>query len=145
MCKHAFAVRFWIASRVEIQEQPKPQVFAADAIQCVKCGSIRVVKYGSNAGKQVFKCRDCGRKFRHVLTPKTRYSPETITLTLDLYFSGLSLRKIARTLNDHFDMNLGNATVYRWIQTYVPQISEYANSLSPQLSDTWHADELFVR
>ena len=97
-------------------------------------------------GKQVFKCRDCGRKFRHVLTPKTRYSPETITLTLDLYFSGLSLRKIARTLNDHFDMNLGNTTVYRWIQTYVPQISKRArNSLSPQLSDTWHADELFVK
>ena len=24
-------------------------------------------------------------------------------------------------------------------------ISEYANTLSPQLSETWHADELFVK
>lgn len=42
-------------------------------------------------------------------------------------------------------MNLGNATVYRWIQRFVPQISEYVNSLSPELSETWHADELFVK
>jgi transposase-like protein len=106
---------------------------------------IRVVKYGSDVGKQVFKCRDCGRKFRDALLKKTRYSPETISLTLDLYFSGLSLRKIARTLNIHFDMSIGDATVYRWIQTYVPQISEYVNSLTPQLSETWQADELFVK
>lgn len=145
MCKHAFAVKFWVASRVEIQEKPKPKIFADDAIQCVKCGSIRVVRYGHSDGKQIFKCRDCSRKFREGLLKKVRYSPETITLTLDLYFSGLSLRKIARTLNDHFDMNLGNATVYRWIQKYVPQISEYVNSLTPQLSDTWQADELFVK
>jgi transposase-like protein len=55
--------------------------------------SIRVVKYGHSDGKQVFKCRDCGKKFREGLLKKTRYTPETITLTLDLYFSGLSLRK----------------------------------------------------
>jgi putative transposase len=145
MCKHAFAVKFWTASRVELQEKPKPKVFADDALQCGKCGSIRVVKFGHSDGKQIFKCRDCGRKFRDNLLPKTRYSPEMITLTLDLYFSGLSLHKIARTLNDHFDMNLGKATVYRWIQRYVPQISEYVNSLTPQLSDTWHADEVFVK
>jgi len=145
MCKHAFAVKFWIASRVELQQAPKPKVFAEDATQCVKCGSIRVVRFGHSDGKQIFKCRDCGRKFRHVLTPKTRYSSETITLTLDLYFSGLSLQKIARTLNDHYDMSIGKATVYRWISRYVPQISEYVNSLKPQLSDTWHADELFVK
>ncbi len=42
-------------------------------------------------------------------------------------------------------MNLGKSTVYRWIETFVPKISEYVNSLKPQLSDTWHADELFVK
>ena len=144
-CKHAFAVKFWIAARVEIQDKPKPKVFADDALQCPMCGSIRVVKYGRANAKQVFKCRDCKRKFREGLIKKAKYSPETITLTLDLYFSGLSLRKIARTVNDHFDMTLTPMTIYRWIQRFVPQISEYVNSLSPQLSETWHADELFVK
>lgn len=35
--------------------------------------------------------------------------------------------------------------MYRWIQKFVPKISEYANSPTPQLSDTWQADELFVK
>jgi transposase-like protein len=143
-CKHVFAVKFWIASRVELREEPKPKVFADDAIQC-PCGSIRVVKYGHANAKQVFKCRDCGRKFREGLIKKAQYSPETITLTLDLYFSGLSLRKITRTLNDHFDMSLGKSTVYRWIENFVPRISEYVSTLAPQLSQTWQADEVFVK
>ena len=145
MCKHAFAVKFWIAARVEIQQAPKPKVFSDDALQCAKCGSIRVVRFGHENGKQVFKCKDCGKKSREGLLRNARYSPETITLTLDLYFSGLSLRKITRTLNDHFDMSLGKSSVYRWIETFVPMISEYANSLKPQLSEAWHADEVFVK
>jgi transposase-like protein len=144
-CKHIIGVRLWIAARVELQEKPKPKVFAEDSVQCPMCGSIRVVRYGRANAKQVFKCRDCRRKFRDGLIKKAKYSPETITLTLDLYFSGLSLRKITRTLNDHFDMSLGKSSVYRWIETFVPRISEYVNDLSPRLSNTWHADEVFVK
>jgi transposase-like protein len=144
-CKHIFAVRFWIASRVELQEKPKPKVFSEDAVQCPKCGSIRAIMFGHANGKQTFKCGDCGKRFREGLIKKAQYSPETITLTLDLYFSGLSLRKITRTLNDHFDMNLGKSTVYRWIEGFVPRISEYVSTLTPQLSQTWHADEVFVK
>ncbi len=144
-CKHVFAVKFWIAARVELQEKPKPKVFSQDSIQCVKCGSIRVVKFGNYNGKQLYKCKDCKTKFREGLIKKTKYTPETIALTLDLYFSGLSLRKITRTLNDHFDLTMGATTVYDWIQRFIPRISEYVGSLSPTLSDTWHADELFVK
>jgi transposase len=59
-----------------------------------------------------------------------------VSLTLDLYFSGMSLRKIARTVNGHYGMTLGYATIYRWIQKFVPRISEYVNSLTPELSET---------
>ena len=112
MCKHAFAVKFWIASRVELQEQPKPKVFADDATQC-PCGSIRVVKFGHANGKQIFKCRDCGRKFREGLIKKAhdipqRRLPSPSTST----FRVLSLRKITRMVNDHFDMHLAKSTVY---------------------------------
>jgi transposase-like protein len=144
-CKHIFAVKFWIVARVELQEKPKPKVFSQDAVQCPKCGSIRVVKFGNYNGKQLFKCKDCKTKFREGLIKKAHYSPETITLTLDLYFSGLSTRKIARTVNDHFDMDIDQSTIYRWIERFIPRISEYVRTLTPKLSETWHADELFVR
>ncbi|HEX6253061.1 MAG TPA: DDE-type integrase/transposase/recombinase [Nitrososphaera sp.] len=74
-----------------------------------------------------------------------KFSPELVTLTLDLYFSGLSLRKIVRTVNDHFNLKIDTTTIFNWIQRYIPMVSEYVNSLAPQVSRTWHADELFVK
>lgn len=144
-CKHGFAVRFWIAARVELEQKPKPQIFAPDAIQCVRCGSIRVIRFGTRRDKQTFRCNDCNSRFTPSLIKKAKYSPETITLTLDLYFSGMSFAKIARSLNDNLDMHLGAASIYRWVKKFVPLIAEYVNSLSPQLSETWQADELFVK
>jgi transposase-like protein len=146
LCKHIYAVKFWIAVRVELQEQPKPKVFAEDALQCAKCGSIKVIRFGVKRGKQAFKCNDCGHRFtEQKLLRGSRYSLEMVSLTLDLYFSGTSLRKATRILNNHFGTRMGSSTIYRWIQRFVPQISEYVNGLTPELSDTWHADELFVK
>jgi putative transposase len=144
-CKHIFGVRFWIAARTELQNQPKPKVFAEDSVQCDKCGSIRVIRYGKTPTKQTYWCKDCSHKFTPSLLKGAKYTPEMITLTLDLYFSGLSLRKISRTVNDHFGTEMGKSSIYRWIQTFVPKIGDYVNSLTPQTSDTWHADELFVK
>jgi transposase-like protein len=145
-CKHIHAVKFWVAARVELQGKPKPKVFADDAIQCWRCGSIRVVKNGIKRGKQAYICRDCGRRFtEYGLLRGSRYSPEMVSLTLDLYFSGMSERKISRTLNSHFGTKMVGATVHKWIQKFVPRISEYVNSLTPELSAEWHADELFVK
>ena len=128
-CKHILGTRFWIAARVELQQKPKPKVFADDAAQCPKCGSIRVIRFGSTYGKQSFKCKDCTHRFREsALVKGSRYSPEMVSLTLDLYFSGTSLRKIARIVNNHFGTKMGKSSIYRWIETFVPKISEYANS-----------------
>jgi transposase-like protein/DNA-directed RNA polymerase subunit M/transcription elongation factor TFIIS len=145
-CKHIYGVKFWIAAKVELQSKPKPKVFADDANQCPKCGSIRVIHFGSTYGKKSFKCKDCEHRFREsALVKGSRYSPEMVSLTLDLYFSGMSLRKIARTVNNHFGTMMGKSSIYRWIETFVPRISEYVDSLTPELSETWHADELFVK
>lgn len=145
-CKHIVAVQRIIALKVCLKGEPKPKVFAEDAVACDRCGSIRVIQYGRYGAKQVYYCKDCKHKFREPSAfKKAKFSPELITLTLDLYFSGLSLRKVVRNVNDHFGVSLGSTTIYNWIQKYVPLISQYINSLTPQLSDTWHADELFVR
>lgn len=145
-CKHIIGTKFWIATKVYLKEETEtPKVFSEDSIQCEKCGSIRVIKYGTYSQKQVYKCKDCSHKFAPSLLKKAKFSPELVSLTLDLYFSGMSLRKIARTISDHTETRIGATTVYDWIQRYIPKISEYANSLNPELSDTWHGDELFVK
>jgi transposase-like protein len=144
-CKHVLATRFWIASKVELEAKPKPRVFSEDATQCPQCGSIRVVKFGNYNGEQLYKCKDYRTKFREGLLKKTRYSPETIALTLDLYFSGTSFRKTARIISDHFGQTFGATIIYDWVQRFVPMISTYANSFAPKTSGVWHADELFVK
>ena len=145
-CKHIFAVRIQIAAKVCLKDEPKPKVFADDAIPCDRCGSIRTMKYGKSGNKQAYFCKDCHRKFRESsLLRRARFSPEFVSLTLDLYFSGLSLRKITRMVSTHFDIDINFATVYRWIQKYVPMVSQYVATLAPQISQQWHADELFVK
>jgi hypothetical protein len=61
------------------------------------------------------------------------------------WYSGLSLRKISRNIGDYFNIDIDFSTIYSWIKRYIPVISEHVNSLKPQLGDTWHADELFVK
>jgi transposase-like protein len=73
--------------------EEKPKVFADDAIQCDECGSIRIVKYGFDCGKQTYYCKECHKKFReHSILRKVKFTPELITLCLNLYFFGLSLK-----------------------------------------------------
>lgn len=137
-CKHIYGVKLWL--------EGQPKIFADDAIKCDQCGSIRVMKYGLYKEKQVYKCKDCQHKFKEPsLLKGLKFEPEIVTFALDLYFSGLSLRKVARNLNDHFELDLSFSTIYSWIQKYIPRISEHVNSLIPQLSNEWHVDELFVK
>lgn len=146
-CKHIYAVKFWIATNTYLQNKEKPKIFSEDSLQCDRCGSIKVIHYGKSSGKQTYYCKDCQHKFTPCLLKKARYTPEMVMLTLDLYFSGLSLRKVARSVNDHFNLNMGSASVYRWIKRYVPIISEYVNSLVPPNSELkrWDADEVFAK
>jgi putative transposase len=45
----------------------------------------------------------------------------------------------------NFGVEVNFSTIYDWIQKYIPLISDYVNALTPQVSETWQADELFVR
>ena len=125
------------------EKQPKPKVFAEDSVQCDKCGSIRVIRFGITCHKQTYFCKDCSHKFTPSLIKKSKFTPELVSLTLDLYFSGTSLRKVSRIVSDHTGQYLGATTIYDWIQKFVPQISAFVDSLNPELSDTWHVDEIF--
>jgi len=145
-CKHIYATKFWITLKTYIQNEPKPKIFTSDAIPCSRCGSIRVMKYGHSSNKQVFKCRDCGKKFREEsLIKKARYDPEIITVTLDLYFKGISLRKISDHLKQFYGIEVPFQTVWKWLDRYIKIMDSYVKTLVPQLSGKWHVDEMMVK
>jgi transposase-like protein len=144
-CKHVYAVKFWLTVNHYAQDKA-PSVLAPDAVQCPRCGSIKVMRYGHSCGKQVYKCRDCGKKMREQsLIKKARYDPEVIVMTLDLYFKGLSLRKIADHLKQFNGLDVSFQAVHYWLSKYVPLLNDYVSTLTPQLSGKWHEDEMAVR
>lgn len=142
VCKHIHAVRFWLALHGELEEATEKQ----EEVSCKWCSSKSVIKYGKEARKQVYKCQECQRKF--VLNEgfqKLKYEPKIVTIALDLYFKGTSLRKISDHFKQFYGLNVHFATLYRWIDKYVELIGKYADSLIPQLSGKWNIDEMKLR
>ena len=59
------------------------------------CDSTDIVKNGKVKGKQIFECRVCGHRFTEGSAfPKMRTKSRIISTSIDLYFEGLSVRKV---------------------------------------------------
>lgn len=50
---------------------------------------------------------------------------ETITLALDLYYKGLSLRKVCDHLKNFYGVRVTHPTILSWIRKYVETIKNY--------------------
>ncbi|RLI76342.1 IS6 family transposase [Archaeoglobales archaeon] len=143
ICKHIYAVKLWLALKKKLAKEDV--VIEETKPACKFCGSQNVIKYGKNGRKQVYKCKNCNRKFvNNINFEKLKYDTHIITLTLDLYFKGVSLRKIADHLKQFYSLNVHYSTIYRWIEKYIKIMDEYVNTLEPELSNVWHADEMAV-
>ena len=42
-------------------------------------------------------------------------------------------------------VNVSHVAVYKWIKKYVELMEKYIEKLTPQVSDTWRADELYLK
>jgi putative transposase len=71
-------------------------------------------------------------------------SPQVITSAMQLYFSGESLRNVTTFLKLQ-GVKITHVTVYNWIKKYIGLMEKYLEKITPQLSDVWRADEMFVK
>ncbi|MFQ6052592.1 MAG: transposase [Candidatus Hydrothermarchaeota archaeon] len=118
---------------------------------CSKCKSNReVVKYGFRkteiGKKQTYFCKYCNYKF----TPedgfrRMRFAPEIITAALDLYYKGLSLRKIEDHLYQFHGVKVSNVAILKWIRKYAKLLKQGTEKLKPEIIGNIHADESFIR
>jgi transposase-like protein len=147
-CKHVWAVEFSFALHQKV-EQSVTLIQPVNAQACPACQSGKVVKHGirhNDCGDiQQFLCKDCGRAFVVNLGfERMRATPQTITSAMQLYFSGESLRSVQKFLRLQ-GANVSHVTVYKWIGRYVKLMEKYLSQIIPQLSETWRADEIFVK
>jgi transposase-like protein len=73
-----------------------------------------------------------------------KHNPQGITTAMQLYFSGESLRNTARSLR-LLGVQVSHQTIYNWIEKYTELMAKYLDRITPNVSNTWRADELFLK
>jgi len=151
-CKHIYAVEFWLNLKEDIVQEVVNNVIprAEAKLSCPFCKSEKVVKKGKRKGKNMIKqrflCKGCGKRFIEDKDfEKIKATPEMVTVTLDLYFKGVSLRKISDHIDQIYKVKIGKSTIHRWIMTYMDKINGYVNTLTPEVGGMWHTDEMAIK
>jgi transposase-like protein len=132
--------------QIHLKVKQRISIKDVEVNECKFCHSTNVIKYGKQNGKQYFQCKDCNRRFVNNMDfENMKYNPKIIALTLDLYFKGVSLRKISHHLKDFYDLNISYKSVYNWIEKYVGIMNQYVNQIQPEIGEVWHTDEMMIK
>lgn len=84
--------------------------FIRNDVACPNCGSNYVVKIGKVKGRQVYLCKDCGRRF---LEGSRHWYPDWMKEeAIEMYKKGIDPRKISEILE------VPKHTVLNWIRKY---------------------------
>ncbi len=146
-CKHIHAVNLSQSLRAEVTIARIAPI--ENLTECIYCGSPNIRKDGIRKNKagniQVFNCKDCHRDFTfNIGFERMKHNPQAITSAMQLYFSGESLRNTMRSLK-LLGVEVTHQTVYNWIKKYVKLMRDYAEKIVPNVSDTWRADEIYMK
>ena len=86
-------------------------------LDCVYCGSSRVVRNGTRNGLQRFLCRDCGRVFNErsgTLFAGMKYTPQEVVFALRLRFNYRLSSREASELMAELGHPVSKNTVLFW-------------------------------
>jgi len=145
-CKHIHAVEVSLRMRGEVRRHV---IEAVNTRRCTFCSSENVAKWGirhnRNYDLQIFKCKQCSRKFSTNLGFEGMHaSPQVITSAMQLYFTGESLRGVQKFLRLQ-GVSMSHVAVYKWVKKYTGLMDEYLRTITPQVGDKWHADEVWLK
>jgi len=114
-------------------------------VQCRNCESETVVKDGKVKGVQVYKCKNCGHRFTEGSDfPRMRTQSRIISSSIDMYFEGLSVRKVQTQIKKLFGVDVSQVAIWKWVMKYSALVSRYVETLSPQLLGIYHVDETAI-
>lgn len=148
-CKHVYGLEISLAIKKEVKIRTEVLIEPISTSNCIYCKSDNIVRDGIRHNKhgdiQKFHCKICKKFFTINLGfEKMKHDPKGITTAMQLYFSGESLRNTAKSLR-LLGMDITHQTVYNWIKKYTKLMQEYSEKLKPQVSDTWRADEMYLK
>jgi transposase-like protein len=146
-CKHIFAVEF--SQKMNAQVKKNIVIQEVEIHNCIFCHSTHIKKFGLRHNKtgdiQRFMCLDCGKSYSvNIGFERMKHNPKAITAAMQLYFSGESLRNTMKSLK-LLGVEVSHKTIYNWIKKYVKLMKDYVETITPDVSDIWRADELYVK
>jgi len=148
-CKHINAVKLWLKMKEQIRQRETIPIEDEPTNRCVYCYSESIIKKDKRktkiGEKQRYLCKICNKKFVSDPVKRHKGNSKTICLVLDLYFKGISLRKIKDHLKQFYNLDIDHSTIYRWIEKFIGIMNSYLNKIEPQTSETWHVDEQMVK
>lgn len=142
-CVHVLGVRYKIG--FEDSATSKPELKTV----CDRCQSADVfchsVRHNKSGDVQRYTCKSCGRRFvgRGGFL-KRQADPTNIARALDLYFRGLSIRKVREYLEQVERLSVSHMTIYRWVTYYSRLAAQWMDAQGARTSDVWHIDETVI-
>jgi len=117
-------------------------------ILCPKCKSQNTIKWTKrktqNRGLiQRYKCKSCSKTF--TLDEgffRMRNHPKKITCAIDLFYRGVSTRKVQEHFKAFYPHNSSNVSVYNWIVKYADMISKFTDKLKINSGKEIQMDEM---
>jgi putative transposase len=149
-CKHIHAVLFSESLKAAVKKNLVSVVVAPlKTSECIYCGSDDIVKDAVRHNKkydiQRFLCKQCNKRFSvNVGFEGMKASPQVITSAMQLYFTGESLRDVEKFLKLQ-GVKVSHVSVFKWINKYTALMTKYVEQMKPNVSDTWRADELWIK
>ncbi|MDE1844461.1 MAG: IS1/IS6 family transposase [Thaumarchaeota archaeon] len=148
-CKHIQAVYISKELRHKIVNNSDVKEIESDKLSC-KCGSVNIIKIGIRHNKsgniQRFKCKECNHKWSDNLGfAYNKVNSKIITMALDLYFKGVSLRKVKEHIQLFHGTDVSPSSILNWIHKFGEVVSPFVDSLVPkEVSGVYHVDEMMV-
>jgi putative transposase len=136
-CKHVHCVKFSKLLRKKIYQDTyllqQQTTINQDALNvgqvvCQRCSSTNykkfVIRHNKKSGDmQRYLCKDCG--YRFIVNPafeNCKATAKIITAALDLYFKGVSLRKVADHLKQFYSFQINSSSICRWIRKFTKTV-----------------------
>lgn len=148
-CKHIQAVYISKELRHKIIANSDVDEIGTSLEFTCKCGSKNFTKDGVRKNKaceiQRYRCLDCGKRFCNNIGLRSKVSAKIITISLDLYFKGVSLRQIKQHLLQFYGIDITHVTIYKWIHKFGEVVTPFVDQLTPrEVSGVYHVDEMVV-
>jgi len=117
-------------------------------IICEKCNGRNIKKDGVRETKyrskvQRYKCKDCSHRFSiDDGFWKMKNHENKITSCMNMYYAGMSLRKIQEHLQMFAPKNSHYSTIYRWIVKYAKMIGTLTDNIQIKSGKELMSDEM---